>query len=391
MSLSIKSLGLLVVALAGCSDGPTKTGATNNGSTAGTNNQTIPNATNNASAAGYRLRTTYVLGDEPRRPVIANLDGDRFPDVVIVNQFSADTQFFFGNGDGAFREDGDSLERATSVVAADFDGSGIDDIAISVDGESRVEIVLDPGATPFHISLSVTALPDGLAVADFDGDGDIDLAVSLAGTENEPGSSVAVFPWGDSTFGPETLASIGLQPRALQVIDDDLVVLLGTKSAIMLQNNGAGSFAASAPFGLGDGVINFAILDLDGSGTPDVIAADLLGGALMAALDLPANDADRLIAMPSPYGITLLRANDDETPDIAITSVDDATVVGLLSKPDGTYARTVLATLDGAVRLGDIVAADLDGDGLDDLLVVERGRDTPGTLHVFVSSPLPTR
>lgn len=373
-----------VAVLVGCSDGPTKDTESNNDTVA--NNATTA-STNNTP---YRLAASYELGEEPRKPVLGFFDDDEFVDVIVVNQFSADARFFLGDGNGGFAESSDTWGRAVAAVAADFDGDGTDDVAYSTD-EARVAVVLDPMGTPIEISLDVADLPDGLAVADFDGDGDIDLAVSIAGNASEPAASVAIFPWGEATFGPETLASVGLQPRGLAVIGIDLVVLLGTKSALVLQNNGAASFAASAPFGLGEGVLDFVVIDIDGSGTPDVVAADLSAGVLNAALDVPGTDAETLVAIADPYGVVALRANDDETTDLAVTSIADESVVGLLSKADGTYGKTVLGVMEGAKRLGDIVATDLDGDEIDDLLVIERGSTgTTGRLHVFLSTPAPT-
>lgn len=333
----------------------------------------------------YAPAGTFALGQEAMTPVVANLDGDAFVDVVVVNQFSADTQLFLGDGAGGFRVDGDTYGRAVAAVAADFDGNGLDDIAMSVDGEPRVEVVLNPGDVPFQISLEVDDLPDGLTTADFDGDGDTDLAVAIAGNLNEPAASVAIFPWGENTFESPSLAAVGLQPRKLATLDDDIVVLLGTKAALVLDNNGSGTFAASAPFGVGDGVLEFTLVDINASGALDMVSADLSGGIISAAVDIPGEDAATLTEVAAPFGITTLHANDDEVLDLAITSVDDQSVIGLLSRPDGKFSPVVLAEIEGATRLGGLVAADIDGDGIDDLLVVERNRDASGTLHVFVS------
>jgi hypothetical protein len=64
----------------------------------------------------------------------------------------------------------------------------------------------------------------------------------------------------------------------------------------------------------------------------------------------------------------------------------------LLSSPEGTYQPGKIAVIPDAVRLGGLTAADFDGDGIDDIAVVERGREPGhGTLHVFTSSEPPAR
>lgn len=385
MRSAILTAALFAMATA-CSDRPVKSedvDATASEEDADTGVATTPN---NGNGALYRLSAGYPLGEEPATPVVGDFNGDGFADVVVVHRGSADTQIFLGLGNGAFRQRSESFGRAVEVVAGDFDGDGIDDIAMS-SVEPRVEVVLDPVGSATRISLPVPALPDGLAAADFDGDGDVDLAVSIAGTANEPGASVAVFPWDGTTFGAETLVAVALRPQQLAVMGDDLAVLLGTKSALVLSNNGAGTFAASAPFGVGEEVLRFAVIDIDGSGTLDLIAADRGAGTLNAAVDIPGEDAVLLTEVASPFGITTLHANDDDVLDLAVTSVDDRSVVGLVSRPGGTYAPVVFAEVEGAARLGGLVAADLDGDGIDDLIVVQRGDiDVPSILLVFLSS-----
>ena len=386
------SFVLLATAFCACASDTTKTATGDERADAGPDaTRVVVNNAVQVEVPEYRSALTVPLGMEPMKPVVASLNDDERPDIVVVHQFSADAVYLLGEGNGAFRVDGDTIDRAIGVVAADFDGNGLDDLALSVDGEPRIEVVLNAADLPFQLSVALPANPDGLLAADFDSDQDLDLAASLSGNAAEPASSVALLRWNGTTFDPETLTSVGLQPRQLALFGErDLVVLLGTTSAVQLTNDGNAGFAAGAPFSVGEGVLSIAVTDLDQSGTLDVIAADLSANQLTAALDVPTTNAAKLTDVPTPFDVTTADLNGDDIFDIITTSVDDASVVALVSD-NGTYVKTTLATLPGAVRLGGLVAADADGDGIDDLFVAERGRDAPGTLHVLLSSPLPVR
>lgn len=155
--------------------------------------------------AGTRPST----GDTPGALALADFNDDGYLDIVVpnsgagagVNTFSV----FEGNGDGSFTAQDPvtvvSLPRA--LVAADFDGDGNIDVAVSNTGATvmggyggtKLSIFLGNGNLTFteYSSSPITtpAGPIGLADADFDNDGDVDLAViSLMNTVVDP---VAVF------------------------------------------------------------------------------------------------------------------------------------------------------------------------------------------------------
>ncbi len=346
----------------------------------------------------FFLRQSSPVGTEPRRPVVADFDGDGNPDVAVAHQFSGEIRLFIRHGAGAFADSASiQTPRAVSATAGDFDGNDLADLAIVTD-DARLVIVRDPADAALTSEMELAALGHGAIATDIDDDGDDDVAVSLAGTASDPTTRVAFFTNDDGTLSAGQSYEVGFQPRELlagDVGDDgdvDLAVLLGTSSALILEADGAGGFAASAPFGSGEGVLHAAFVDADDSGVLDLVFADLTANALNLAVDVPGPDAELLTETDSPFDVARANLNDDGRTDLVMTSVDSGAVLGLLSSSSGTYRPVKLAEVPDAVRLGSLAAADFDEDGVDDVVVVERGREPDGgTLYLFTSSEPPMR
>src|SRR5262249_21006240 len=107
-----------------------------------------------------------------------------------------------------------------NVVAADFNGDGIPDLAVGDIGTGNVALFLGNGdgsvrfASQVGIYPSGTGNPTDLAVADFDGNGTMDLAVLDADNQD-----VAVLLGnGDGTFQAPKLLPLGGQQGILQSV-----------------------------------------------------------------------------------------------------------------------------------------------------------------------------
>ena len=116
----------------------------------------------------------------------------------------------------------------SSVVAADFNGDGNLDLAVTSQFDGTVIVLLGNGNAGFSASIALPAgqQPDAVATGDFNHDGKLDLAVA-----NSSSNDVSIFLGnGNGTFAAQTRISTGLQPRGLAVGDftgdgaDDLAV-----------------------------------------------------------------------------------------------------------------------------------------------------------------------
>ncbi len=384
---TVAALSMGIVCLSACS--PPSDGA---GKDAGNLQDTDTTATSFATV--YSPTSQHELGIEARRPLLADLDGDGDLDVLVAHQFSRGVRTFLGDGSGEL-EEGPTLDvgRVADCAVADFDADGTIDLIAAIDGELDLVLLSDVLGAAELTTYSLTGTARGIAPGDFDGDEDLDVAVSISAVGGDQRQEVALFLNDEGVFDGPRRVTTPFEPGAMQAVDADedgdldLIVTLETTAAVVLQNDGSANLAVGSPFELGEGVLAFTALQLDGVGGLDVVAADLTANSLNLAADIPRGELATLATIAAPFDVVALRANDDEALDLAATSVDDMAVFGLVSLSDGRYAPVGLVEVPDAVRLGALAAGDLDGDGLDDLLVVERNREAQGTLHVFTTAP----
>ena len=178
--------------------------------------------------------------------------------------------------------------------------------------------------------------------------------------------------------------------------DLDLVVSPADGPAVVLRNNGDGSFTAQQPFGEITGVRAFAWLDLDNDLVPDAVCVDA-AGAVRVFLNLRAGQfrdasAEQTATRAAVFGFTeaagrgRFGADLDNNGAIDLMTVTPTTTEIRLEAGPGVTATA--RTLD--MRAG--AAADLDGDGRLDLVGIDkdgRGRHREEPRHEDL--PLPGR
>jgi hypothetical protein len=143
-----------------------------------------------------------------------------------------------GNGDGTFQAPLDYAvgSQPQSIVAADFNGDGILDLAVANDSGNSISVLLGNGNGTFQaaVDYSTTASdPYWIAVGDFNGDGKLDLAVSRVSLQD-----VLIFSGnGDGTFQPGVAYGAGLDPFSMAVGDFNNQGRLGLAVANANPNN----------------------------------------------------------------------------------------------------------------------------------------------------------
>jgi hypothetical protein len=318
-----------------------------------------------------------------------------------------------GNGDGSFKALA-PLDLGTgigivSVAVGDFNGDGISDLAIGVDAtalspEQEVEIILGNGDGTF--SAKGTAPIGGnfqsLVASDFNGDGIQDLAVV-----NTTADIVTVLLGkGDGTFTPSTAAvsSSGSNPTTMAVGDfngdgiPDLAIANDNSpdgALIILLGNGDGTFTTAASPATGGDPNSIAVADFNGDGNLDLAATNeedgtvtvLLGngnGTFTAAQGSPI----ALYAQGPNLGPNFIAAGDfngDGKIDLIAgansESTATASIVPLLGNGDGTFSAT--AQLNDGQGIGAV--GDFNDDGRTDLVSAGTESVSVGVVTVAVS------
>ena len=256
----------------------------------------------------------------------------------------------------------------------------------------------------------------GLGVADFNGDGKPDVA-TVSWYRHDVAGNIALYlhDTAASTYGAPLLTPNGVAPSTLTVADingdgyPDLVTSSndgGFVSIVLNSGDGHGTFGAPS-YLASQGATGVAVGDLNGDGLPDLVIADpgpTGGGApvLSVLLNDPAHPGQFLPAINSPlppqtneFSIKVADLNGDGLPDILVGG--DSTLSVFLQQPGATTSFAAPATyaLPG-VRAFQVEVADVNGDGLPDVLTTSGPTQTlsngvlltrPGVLYQDPSHP----
>jgi hypothetical protein len=223
------------------------------------------------------------------QPADFNADGEL--DLAIINEFTGQSPLNLGFGNGAFSHAGDLSTgvSSTGIAAGDFNGDGKLD-TVTVNGgtvkepTAGVVVSLGVGDGTFTSASNLQFLLgqnlSAVAAADFNGDGKLDIAVTDFG-----GNCVFILLGnGDGTFGTPITIPVGIQPDAITTGDfnndgklDLAVANFGDNTVTLLLSNGDGTFTASSgsPYPVGQGPTSIAAADFNGDGKLDLATSNL--------------------------------------------------------------------------------------------------------------------
>ena len=196
----------------------------------------------------------------PNGLAVGDFNGDGKPDVAVAGESPGKAAWIYqpgsseypyagvavslGNGDGTFALAGGSPislgQDLYAIVAADFNGDGKLDLAVTDYGENEVFVLLGNGDGTFQspISIPVGNSPEAIVAGDFNNDGKLDLAVANFGDA----TVMLLLGNGDGTF-TEAAGSpyaVGIGPNAITAADFngdgklDLAVTNGTDGTVSI-------------------------------------------------------------------------------------------------------------------------------------------------------------
>ena len=340
---------------------------------------------------------------------VADFNGDGNMDAAVSKPDFDEVEVFFGAGDGTF---GDSawylfdLYEPANIQTADFNQDGSMDLVVSSEADSAVTILMNDGSGDFLEDIRIDVpFPTSMTTGDLDGDGDIDL---VAGSN---GQFHAIVNNGGNNFSVTTTDLDAIQGDG-QVVASDFDgdgwldvgaagpnTSLGENYLEFFSGNGDGSFVANGSYELGGGtdenvdwqVTSARVADADQDGNLDILLTtphnsqsitnnvSLLSGNGDGTF-LPVN---RIAGANAAQATAVGYLNDDAILDLVTVGQDGVVSVQLGIENQGFDPQSLDLTAD--VGANDVEVADLDGDGVDEIIVANQTAETL-TIHSLNSN-----
>jgi hypothetical protein len=377
------------------------------------------------AAGQFVLAQSYPVDDAPQIVAFADVDDDGALDLVAISDFPTGVSVLRGDGAGAFGPAAQYLSNgASDLIVADLNGDSITDVVVGHVGMYGIQILLGSAGDGLQgtLPLPMPTPPSGdSALSDLDGDGDLDLvrteldnnalrislgdgsgafgSPSTVPTSDHPSQPIvadfdvdgipdiailgSALPTvtvhrgaGDGTFANattyvmSTMPTVGVATDIDRDHDPDLVLFNRVDGDVsILRSLGDGTFATPIEVNVGAPYIPGAVVDVNSNGSLDIVVARADQGTVVVL----SGNGDGTFGAPSeaattghhPYSVVAGDFNADAKPDLAVVGNDPFGLVTLLGDGTGTFAPS---TPVPGVRHYSLTVADIDADGVDDVL-----------------------
>lgn len=309
------------------------------------------NGTGGVGDGTFQPPDNYPAGNGPSDLAVGDLDNDGVDDIALSNAYDDFVLVFHGDGDGSFGVP-ESLfagYESNGIAIAPMNGDALPDLMVTSGVSNDVAVLLaDPtgdGTLLAKRDIDVGRGPQGVTYGDWNEDGIVDLA-----TGDARSNQVTILLGGgadstwDGTFLSDSAFAVGNYPMSIASGDfngDGITDLVTSNRysgdiSVLIGNGTAGA---------GDGTFSTAVSYAAGNQNRHVVPADLNGDG---ALDL-------LVAASVSHDVTIFFGNESG------------------GTGDGTFQ------LFGTVSPGNgpqyIALEDYDGDGILDMAVANSGSD----------------
>lgn len=356
---------------------------------------------------------SHDVGVTARTVISAQLNGDGPPDLVTSQSTLRTVRPLINNGAGGF---GDALptlpvhSQPSSILAADLDRDGADDLAIANRGTNEVTVLISNRDGTFQSPAYYPCGPGPTRVVsgDLNLDGFADLVVCNGPWDNFNTISV-LLNLGDGTFGPATpyAVSYALTDAAIGDVngdaEPDLIATSWSGIAYLLPGIGNGALGSPVSITGSSQLDSAELADLNGDTLLDLIVADYLANSVRVKLNQGMDGMGQWNSFGSwitfsvgsrPRSVKTADLNSDGILDIVIVNSLDHTISALPGNGDGTFSAKVTSPLAGGSNPLDFAFLDFDQNGLPDVvtplsssaaaaLMVNRGNFVFEALGVF--------
>lgn len=309
----------------------------------------------------------------------------------------------------------------SSVTTADINGDGLPDIIVANEADNTVSVLLNTtptGASTVSFqtqqTINLTTSPYFVTTADLNGDGKPDIIVANGATDTisvllntTPNKSNVV------SFGSPQSFTVGNSPYSVTTADlngdglPDIIVANeadDTVSVLLNTTTTAGaSIATFAPqqiFDVGNNPSSVTTADIDQSGLPDIIVANdnaanvangntvsvLLNNTVKGASTVSFQTQQTFLVGPGASSVLSADINQDGLPDLVVVSAPNDIISLLLNttaKGSATANFAPLVSFPVGVSPLSATSTDVNGDGSPDIITAN---NSDGTVSVVLNT-----
>jgi hypothetical protein len=330
----------------------------------------------------FQTQLRFAVGTVPDAVIAGDFNGDGRLDLATANYQSQDVSLLPGLGNGTFQPEIrlPAGLAPVSLVQADFNGDGRPDLAIANLTSAQISVFLSRADRSFQEPqrFPVGVLPRSLTVGDFNGDGILDLAAA----NNNSNDVSVLLGRGDGTFQNQVRYLAGKYPFSVaadDINDDGRLDLItanqqGVETSILL---GLGDGTFVTPDTVGSAIRSSPLVaDLNGDGTADVAVVNRAGEILFrpGRAGAPGTFEPPVVVNPDPRFAARDLAAVRTGQGLVLAALDaHSSSVSFYRRGAGSsFTRGGGFAVRGTLPVR-LASGDLNGDGLDDLVVLTGG------------------
>jgi hypothetical protein len=348
------------------------------------------------AVSNYPGPTVAATPSSPTAVAVADLDGSGIPDLIVASGTTNTVTIFAGQSTGGFNQSPAAVlalpsgANPSGIVAADFNGDGKLDLAVTDKGANQISVFLNTstGRGDFVFgaatNLGAGASPVGLVTADFKGDMNADLAVADSAVDGNSNFNVTILEGdGNGNFPTTVTVTVGTggkSPSKLQTPTGLAVghfhgsslpdLAVSGEGGISVATNSANTFTPTFIAGSDSTSIATGLFHANATGGPnqDDILTTTFGGQLQPYVNNGTGNfsAAGQYSTPAtnPTAVAFRDGNGDGKPEtIFANNVANGTVnvlptqqAGLITSATGAAGTVTVTSPNHGLRNGQVVS-----------------------------------